>query len=651
MLGGLDCIAMAVEHLERSETTTTTTEEAPPQPHPVIPPGANHGMVVNKEPQPTTMVVENANASQQSPPPSPPPAPHQPPPPPLAVVSGELYPHHFTVAPSARTTSAMPQAAPRRVGGSPSHNPTPHPSSFMQQPRLVSDAEDMMMIASTRTSTKTSMSAASASVAAAVVAAAASAAAEKDDTEDAARIEELRGVIFAPDLNEWKMLSAPEKDDAEDSARIEELRGVIFAIDLNEWKTLSAPSESAVITTVTHHDVLCGRGGETNHHKGTSRLRGGLSWHPRTPFTAFLTFLPLSLSLPRPSKPTPGNIVFRMCVKACQPAYIEAKRRDKPYIAQRIVLFVRKMGGRFLKRERDSPADAWKDVGNGKAREKTSQALREGAPELRGDAVVVGGTPSLQESNVTVSSTGTGRPGAEYHRASNSSNGGVTARRPPYEYDHHHPAFPPPVYSMPPAFHHHPHSHQQPYPSAVNSSYQRPSKKLRQGHGGALPAPQHHPYHPDGPHSGASYYPPPPSGVVLPPPEHVASSSAVAASATATATATYEYAPQQPPMVLHPHPEGGYTRLPGSPRVTVSADEEERGSSSSLSSVSNPSSPVVGRNQKNQQVQPDPQQQQQYRRQPHRGSDVSGGTASSSSGPRLKLLKKRVAVDVGGSHQ
>lgn len=264
MLGGLDCIAMAVEHLERSETTTTTTEEAPPQPHPVIPPGANHGMVVNKETQPTTMVVENANASQQSPPPSPPPAPHQPPPPPLAVVSGELYPHHFTVAPSARTTSAMPQAAPRRVGGSPSHNPTPHPSSFMQQPRLVSDAEDMMMIASTRTSTKTSMSAASASVAAAVVAAAASAAAEKDDTEDAARIEELRGVIFA--------------------------------IDLNEWKTLSAPSESAVITTVTHHDVLCGRGGETNHHKGTSRLRGGLSWHPRTPFTAFLTFLPLSLS-------------------------------------------------------------------------------------------------------------------------------------------------------------------------------------------------------------------------------------------------------------------------------------------------------------------------------------------------------------------
>jgi hypothetical protein len=82
-----------------------------------------------------------------------------------------------------------------------------------------------------------------------------------------------------------------------------------------------------------------------------------------------------------------GNITFRACVKACQPAYIEAKRREKPYIAQRIVVFIRKMGGRFLKREgADSlQGDAWKDVGNNKAREKTSQALREGAPELRGD--------------------------------------------------------------------------------------------------------------------------------------------------------------------------------------------------------------------------------------------------------------------------
>ncbi|KAL3932344.1 MAG: hypothetical protein SGBAC_010890 [Bacillariaceae sp.] len=93
-------------------------------------------------------------------------------------------------------------------------------------------------------------------------------------------------------------------------------------------------------------DVLCGRGGETNHH--------------------------------------PGNVQYRLLVKAFQPLYVSAKRRDKPLIAQCIVYSVRQVGGRFLKRASDKE---WKDVGNTKAREKTSQALREGAPELRGDAV------------------------------------------------------------------------------------------------------------------------------------------------------------------------------------------------------------------------------------------------------------------------
>ena len=69
-----------------------------------------------------------------------------------------------------------------------------------------------------------------------------------------------------------------------------------------------------------------------------------------------------------------------MLVKACQPAYLRAKRRDKPCIAAGIVLAVRKVGGRFLKKDSQN---TWKDVGNSRAREKTSQALREGAPELR----------------------------------------------------------------------------------------------------------------------------------------------------------------------------------------------------------------------------------------------------------------------------
>jgi hypothetical protein len=103
------------------------------------------------------------------------------------------------------------------------------------------------------------------------------------------------------------------------------------------------PSPKDEISQILEDDVLCGRGGETNHH--------------------------------------PGNIKYRQLVKCYQPLYIISKRRDKPRIAQKIVLTVRQRGGRFLKK--DTKSNTWRDVGNTKAREKTSQALREGAPELR----------------------------------------------------------------------------------------------------------------------------------------------------------------------------------------------------------------------------------------------------------------------------
>ena len=97
---------------------------------------------------------------------------------------------------------------------------------------------------------------------------------------------------------------------------------------------------------VQPNDVLCGRGGETNHH--------------------------------------PGNIRYRSLVKAYQKLYLLAKRRDKPKIAQCIVVSVRGVDGRFLRRTKNAiKGNVWVDVGNVKAREKTSQALREGAPNLR----------------------------------------------------------------------------------------------------------------------------------------------------------------------------------------------------------------------------------------------------------------------------
>lgn len=116
---------------------------------------------------------------------------------------------------------------------------------------------------------------------------------------------------------------------------------------LEATETLSIPAAPTdVVSSVLNDDVLCGRGGETNHHQ--------------------------------------GNIQYRNLVKAFQPLYIASKRRDKPRIAQCIVYTIRKHGGRFLKRT-DARSTTWVDVGNTKAREKTSQALREGAPELRGD--------------------------------------------------------------------------------------------------------------------------------------------------------------------------------------------------------------------------------------------------------------------------
>jgi hypothetical protein len=95
---------------------------------------------------------------------------------------------------------------------------------------------------------------------------------------------------------------------------------------------------------------------------------------------------------------TSGNIQYRKLVKAYRALYVQSTRRIKPKIAQCIVYAVRQVGGRFLKRvegdnsvgEKDSDDGnlssnnaPWRDVGNVKAREKTSQALREGAPDLR----------------------------------------------------------------------------------------------------------------------------------------------------------------------------------------------------------------------------------------------------------------------------
>ncbi|KAL3761641.1 hypothetical protein ACHAWU_000128 [Discostella pseudostelligera] len=91
------------------------------------------------------------------------------------------------------------------------------------------------------------------------------------------------------------------------------------------------------------NDVLCGRGGGTNVH--------------------------------------PGNRRFRDLVNANRRAYLKAKKNDKPTISRSIVRGIRQMNGRFLKK--DEKKDLWFEIGDDCAREKTSQALRQRAPEMR----------------------------------------------------------------------------------------------------------------------------------------------------------------------------------------------------------------------------------------------------------------------------
>lgn len=117
------------------------------------------------------------------------------------------------------------------------------------------------------------------------------------------------------------------------------------------------------ITVINENDVLCGRGGETNHHL--------------------------------------GNVRFRALVKQYQLEYLQARRSEKPKISTVIVQKIRNLGGRFLKRSapQENGDAVWRDVGNKKAREKTSQALRENAPEIRGATSNTGGVTLKVKKN------------------------------------------------------------------------------------------------------------------------------------------------------------------------------------------------------------------------------------------------------------
>ena len=103
-----------------------------------------------------------------------------------------------------------------------------------------------------------------------------------------------------------------------------------------------APSQAG-IKFYSRNDVLCGRGGGTNVH--------------------------------------PGNKRFRDLINANRRAYLKARKNDKPAISRSIVRTIRQMNGRFLKK--DEKLGLWFEIGDDGAREKTSQALRQRAPEMK----------------------------------------------------------------------------------------------------------------------------------------------------------------------------------------------------------------------------------------------------------------------------
>lgn len=167
---------------------------------------------------------------------------------------------------------------------------------------------------------------------------------------------------------------------------------------------------SGLIKEPLENDVLCGRGGSINSHGGNER--------------------------------------FRLLVEKRKRVYLTARfKREKRLIASSIVTEIRDLNppGRFL--TRDSKSGQWQDIGDEKARDKTSQALRENAPTIRAEIET-----EINEQR------------AEMQRAEEEDVARATALQPPhpyynagwgyhssyYGYSHHAPPPPPPPHGHPP---------------------------------------------------------------------------------------------------------------------------------------------------------------------------------------------------------
>lgn len=160
-------------------------------------------------------------------------------------------------------------------------------------------------------------------------------------------------------LNTNAKSTRPAKDSPTSSTQVPTSNELAIQVDVDQPNSSSTrstnvqakvakPMQSQSLKqeiTITPNDVLLGRGGGTNRHN--------------------------------------GNIYYRNLVSRKQPAYVQAKKMDKSVIAKSIVANIRERNGRFLKND----AGSWVDVGDRRATEKTSQALREGLSGRMRDVV------------------------------------------------------------------------------------------------------------------------------------------------------------------------------------------------------------------------------------------------------------------------
>ena len=222
-------------------------------------------------------------------------------------------------------------------------------------------------------------------------------------------------------------------------------------------------TEDNRIDVPNENDVLCGRGGSINSHN--------------------------------------GNEQFRTLVEKRRRVYLTARfKREKRLIASSIVTEIRGMDppGRFLARKGNKDSGYWYDIGDEKARDKTSQALRENAPSIRAEI----------ETEINKQRAEMRRQEESSMKQSHHQKSPPAPPQPPVPYHPHGALPPPPGAPLPPQAGQ---QHQQSYASYAQQYYDY----YYHYYGYGAPPPPPPPGYPGGPP------PPPPAGYpVAPPPAY-----------------------------------------------------------------------------------------------------------------------------------